>query len=289
MERKELEMTGERLVTSFDNHYGTFEHLHRYALARDMSKDKIVLDIACGEGYGSHLLAQVAKTVIGVDISYEAVNHASLKYQSLNLSFLQGAASHIPLEDNSIDLVVSFETIEHHDEHEQMFKEINRVLKKEGVLVLSSPEKSIYNKRDPNNPFHVKELSKEELLDITSKNFPYYKVMQQRIVVCSLITQEDQIEQTSFKEYDGSFYEITEKFKREVFFNVPFFNIIIASKTPYASFNVPLNSIFNAYEAYNAENELNKKTIQTYQESTSFRLGQFFVKPVSRIVHLFKK
>ena len=68
-----LAWTGERLVPHIEGDI-TFEHLHRYALAMDCARDAVVLDIACGEGYGSNLLAQVAREVIGVDVSPEASN-----------------------------------------------------------------------------------------------------------------------------------------------------------------------------------------------------------------------
>ena len=115
----EMTSTGERLVTS---EYGVnmMEHLHRYAIALDLCDDKVVLDIASGEGYGSLILAGRARKVYGVDISNEAVEHASKKYQKPNLKFLQGRADAIPLADNQIELAVSFETIEHHDLHDEM-------------------------------------------------------------------------------------------------------------------------------------------------------------------------
>lgn len=67
--------TGERLLTGYFDRYSV-EHLHRYALARQLAHGKDVLDIACGEGYGSNLLATIARTVTGVDIDSEIVHHA---------------------------------------------------------------------------------------------------------------------------------------------------------------------------------------------------------------------
>ena len=108
--------SGERLETFV---YGEFvsEHLHRYCLANLYVTDKVVLDIASGEGYGSNLLSSSAKEVIGVDIDQEAVENAKQKYKKSNLNFKTGSADKIPVADNSIDVLVSFETIEHHDKH----------------------------------------------------------------------------------------------------------------------------------------------------------------------------
>ena len=94
----EMPFTGERLVTAIASDI-MMEHLHRYGLAIDLCDDKVVLDIASGEGYGSSLLAGRALKVYGVDISSEAVEHASKKYQAPNLKFLQGRADAIPVAD----------------------------------------------------------------------------------------------------------------------------------------------------------------------------------------------
>ena len=174
----EFEWTGERLTTGKSNEI-VIHHLHRYAIALDLVKDKVVLDIASGEGYGSSLLANEAKKVIGVDIEAKVIEFAKAKYKKANLAFKIGRADQMPVDDNSIDVVVSFETIEHHDKHEEMFLEIKRVLKPDGVLIMSSPDKLNY--RDiPKfyNPFHIKELYREEFKQLVEKYFikVYYMV-----------------------------------------------------------------------------------------------------------------
>ena len=129
-------------------------------------KGKIVLDIASGEGYGSNLISYYAEKVYGVDISESAIENAKLKYTRSNIEFLKGSTSNIPMPNNSVDVILSFETIEHHDEHHQMMQEFKRVLKTDGVLILSSPDKLNYSdKTGHNNPYHIKELYKDELID----------------------------------------------------------------------------------------------------------------------------
>ncbi len=128
----ELPWTGERLVPY---HTGdtAIEHLHRYAFAREYVYGKNVLDIACGEGYGSHLLSNVAASVIGVDISADVVAHARRKYgEGDRVTFREGSCAAIPLPDTSVDAVVSFETLEHIAEHEVMLGEVKRVLRPGG-------------------------------------------------------------------------------------------------------------------------------------------------------------
>src|SRR6266404_3605010 len=110
-----MEFTGERFLPTVEGELKT-EHFHRYAFSFPFVRNKIVLDIASGEGYGSAFLARYAHYVVGVDIDSEAVTHANRKYATQqNLKFLTGGCDNIPLADASIDIVTSFETIEHHD------------------------------------------------------------------------------------------------------------------------------------------------------------------------------
>jgi ubiquinone/menaquinone biosynthesis C-methylase UbiE len=117
------------------------EHFHRYFLARDLCRGKVVLDIASGEGYGSALLSQVARSVIGVEFSSDVVAHASAAYARPNLRFVVGDARAIPLQTASVDIVESFETIEHIYEQEDFLSEARRVLRPGGILVMSTPKR----------------------------------------------------------------------------------------------------------------------------------------------------
>jgi SAM-dependent methyltransferase len=186
----QLPWTGERYVPQITGEI-QLEHVHRYLLAGEYAKDKEVLDIACGEGFGAAILAKTARSVVGVDIAKEAVQHASIAYRRENVKFLQGSCAEIPLDDRSIDLVVSFETIEHHDQHKAMMAEMKRVLRPEGVLIISTPDKKEYSVL-PNyrNPFHVRELFKEEFEDLIRAHFKNLGLISQRIVYGSGILPE---------------------------------------------------------------------------------------------------
>jgi ubiquinone/menaquinone biosynthesis C-methylase UbiE len=161
------------------------EHLHRYRLATALAAGRDVLDIACGEGYGSAALARVARSVVGVDIAEEVVAHATHTYAGDGLRFLNGSCDAIPLADSSVDLIVSFETIEHHDRHDEMMTEFRRVLRPGGLVVLSSPNREIYS-ADHVNPFHVKELSRAELTALLERHFPHVALAGQRSWLASL-------------------------------------------------------------------------------------------------------
>ncbi|TAM01264.1 MAG: methyltransferase domain-containing protein [Paraburkholderia sp.] len=187
-----IEFTGERYVPTEEGDM-RYEHLHRYGWAAQTVKGLHVLDIACGEGYGSAILAKYAKDVTGVDISHEAVEHAVARYGDVpNLSFRQGSATAIPLADASVDAVVSFETLEHLTQHDEMLAEIHRVLKPGGFLILSSPNKKVYSDdRNFKNEFHVRELYFAELDALVKRYFSGVTYYGQRLATSSVILPED--------------------------------------------------------------------------------------------------
>lgn len=285
----DLEWTGERLVTSLHEMHGVVEHLHRYALAIEISKNKVVLDIASGEGYGSFLLSKKATKVYGVDIDQKAVEHAKNKYsEAKNLEYLYGSASKIPLPDGSVDVVISFETLEHHTEHDLMMQEILRVLKPEGCLLLSSPDREIYRQREPNNPFHVKELSLEELQHLVKKYFEHSHFFVQRPFVGSLIHSCSNNDLSAFKTFDGDYSQINEGLTEDEFYNKPCFNLVICANTGLAEYKLPFTSVFNGVNVLKKEKEDLKLEVKNAQNekrkvlnSRSYKLGNWFVRKLS--------
>lgn len=185
-----MEFTGERYVPQVHGDI-ELEHVHRYLLARTVADNKIVLDIACGEGYGSAILARTAARVIGVDLSREAIMHARTAYPVENIEFLVGDCTEIPLEDESVDLVISFETLEHVANHDAMLAEIRRVLRPEGMVLISSPDKYAYSVEPGyKNPYHVKELFDYEFKRLVRTHFEHCQFLGQRIVYGSAILNE---------------------------------------------------------------------------------------------------
>jgi SAM-dependent methyltransferase len=169
----DLPFTGERFVPGTKGEIW-IEHWHRYHFASRWVAGKRVLDVACGEGYGSALLAHHAAHVTGVDVSAVAIEHATSAYADLaNARFVCADCTRMPLADASIDVAVSFETIEHIAAQEAFLAELARVLKPDGILVLSCPNKLEYSdRRGFANAFHVKELYREELARLVGVNFP---------------------------------------------------------------------------------------------------------------------
>lgn len=163
------------------------EHLHRYAIAVQLIQGKDVLDIASGEGYGANLLANTAKSVTGVDISPEAIQHAKAKYRKHNLTFITGDCRQIPLPDASIDVVISFETVEHILEQEEFITETKRVLRPEGILLISTPNPDIYLKDAPSNPFHLKEIKISQFLELLQSEYRHVSWAAQQLWMGSVI------------------------------------------------------------------------------------------------------
>ncbi|MGL4230618.1 MAG: class I SAM-dependent methyltransferase [Casimicrobium sp.] len=182
-----LTFTGERFLTECQGEM-VYEHWHRYLLAREYAKGKRVLDIPSGEGYGSHLLASVAESVVGIDIAPDAVAHASEKYRRDNLSYLAASGTKIPLPDASFDFIVSFEMIEHIHEQKEFLAEVNRLLKPNGVFLISSPNRVEYTEKTGyKNEFHVKELDQQELRDELLVHWPNQIWLGQRLSFNSLM------------------------------------------------------------------------------------------------------
>jgi SAM-dependent methyltransferase len=187
----ELPFTGERFVPGTRGEIW-IEHWHRYHFAARWAAGKRVLDVACGEGYGAALLARGAAHVTGVDVSEQAIAHARAAYAALgNVRFEIASCTQLPLPDESIDLAVSFETLEHIAPQEKFLDELARVLSPEGVLVLSCPNKLEYSdKRDYANEFHVRELYRDELAALVGARFPHVAWYGQRPTFFSIIAPE---------------------------------------------------------------------------------------------------
>jgi len=189
----DLEFTGERFVPGIAGEIA-HEHWHRYAFARRYVAGKRVLDVACGEGYGSALLAGVAGSVTGIDIDAGAVAHARQSYSALaNVDFAQGSAASLPMPDASVDVVVSFETIEHLPQADQprMLAEIARLLAADGVLVMSAPNPVEYSTaRNYRNPFHLHEPDRAELAALLDGAFPFQRWFRQRRYFGSAVWSE---------------------------------------------------------------------------------------------------
>ena len=187
------EFTGERFVPSCRGEIA-YEHWHRYAFARRFAAGKRVLDAACGEGYGTALLGAAAASVLGVDIDLATIDRARATYgEAERVRFLAASCAGLPLPSSSFDLIVSFETIEHLKGADQvdMLTEFARVLAPDGLLVVSSPNKRLYSDaRSYANPFHLRELYRDDLASLLATRFRAQRWYHQRLAYWSAIWSE---------------------------------------------------------------------------------------------------
>ncbi len=190
-DQPELEFTGERFTPECVREIA-YEHWHRYAWAARLVDGKRVIDAACGEGYGSHILAASAARVTGYDVSGQAIAHATQRYGSESLDFCQADVTRLPLGDGEVDVVVSFETLEHLEAQDAMLAEFRRVLRPDGFLLISSPDRKTYSDDTGySNPFHVRELYRNEFESLLARHFPACRLYGQKLMFVSALWQLD--------------------------------------------------------------------------------------------------
>ncbi|MCI0422439.1 MAG: class I SAM-dependent methyltransferase, partial [Acidobacteria bacterium] len=154
-----MEFTGERVVPGKVEPDLLNEHLSRYYFARPLVEHRFAVDLGCGTGYGAAVLAQSASKVLGLDVSEEAVKFARKHYGAPNLGFLISDCRQTPLGSQTVDVAVCFEVIEHLAEQDALLQEVQRVLRPDGLAVISTPNRVYYTEeRKEVNPFHVHEF-----------------------------------------------------------------------------------------------------------------------------------
>jgi 2-polyprenyl-3-methyl-5-hydroxy-6-metoxy-1,4-benzoquinol methylase len=165
-----LKFTGERVVPGAEGLISEvlWHHVYRYKFAAALLGRRTgrVVDVACGEGYGTSALRRAGRDVVGIDVSWEACAHARATYGA---GFVTATAEALPLPAGSCDAVVSFETIEHLRHPDQFVSEARRILRGDGVLVCSTPNAARHT--PGSNPFHVRELELEEFEALLKRSF----------------------------------------------------------------------------------------------------------------------
>lgn len=181
-----LKDTGERMLP--DEHRAKLihaEHLARYRLAASLAQGRRVLDAASGEGYGTALLSDAgALSAVGVDSAGEVVSHARARY---GLDYREADVSALPFADRSFDLIVSFETIEHVTDPPEVLAEFRRVLDEDGLLIVSTPNAPVYRVE---NPYHLREYSTAEFVDLLAAYFPSVRPLYQQNGMSSVLDDE---------------------------------------------------------------------------------------------------
>jgi SAM-dependent methyltransferase len=162
-----LPLTGERTIPGLaEENYWFRRHEVVYERLAERCAGSDVLEAGCGEGYGADLIADVARHVIGLDYDESAVAHVKARYPRVEM--LHGNLASLPLPDGAVDVVVNFQVIEHLWDQAQFVAECRRVLRRGGVLLMSTPNRITFSPgRDtPINPFHTRELNAAELTEL---------------------------------------------------------------------------------------------------------------------------
>lgn len=148
-------------------------HLSRYEFASELVKDKAVLDVACGSGYGSAYLSNKgAQKIVSGDISAKAIEAAQVCYKKEGIEFFVLDATRLPFADNSFEAIVSMETIEHLEQYHDYLRECKRVLKEDGLFICSTPNKGHgIPEIKEFSPYHVHEFYIDELQDLLLQFF----------------------------------------------------------------------------------------------------------------------
>jgi GT2 family glycosyltransferase/glycosyltransferase involved in cell wall biosynthesis/SAM-dependent methyltransferase len=182
-----IDWTGERCVPWAPDVQVVYEHFHRYLWASQLVDSRRVLDLGSGEGFGAALLSEAAAHVIGVEIDELTVEHSMLNYGGPNLEFKLGTAVDLSaFEDGSFGAVIAFEIIEHVREQERVLSEVARLLDDDGILVISTPDRRMYDEaRSEPNPFHERELALEEFIELLNAHFPHVASWGQRTITGS--------------------------------------------------------------------------------------------------------
>lgn len=158
--------TGERLHPFFvTNNY--VNHLRVYQYVSQFTGGRQVLDVGCGVGYGTALLARTASRAVGIDISQKAINEAFRLYPAGE--FLRMDAEAMEFSARSFDFVVSTENFEHLPNQAKHVRELARVLRDDGVCFIATPNPELFIGQ--NNPFHTKENTYAELRDLLRQGF----------------------------------------------------------------------------------------------------------------------
>lgn len=166
--------SGERLYKEFVGDVGMRDHIDRYRFALNyINSGSVCLDAACGSGYGTEILAEKAKLVIGIDYSKHALEYAIVHYSKDNIRFFLGDLNKsLEFPDAYFDVIVCFQTIEHVRQQEFLLQEFQRILRDGGTLIISVPNLDVSEKaKVPQNIFHIREWRGREFIEIINKYF----------------------------------------------------------------------------------------------------------------------
>lgn len=165
-----LLLTGERTVPGIpEENYWFRRHEAAYAFAQRYAAGQSVLEVGCGEGYGTALLAATARRVLGVDYDELTVAHAARTYP--RVAFVRANLAALPVPSASVGVLVTLQVIEHVWHHVEFIRECLRALRPGALLIVTTPNRLTFSPGSaaPVNPFHTKEFTAAELSELLSR------------------------------------------------------------------------------------------------------------------------
>lgn len=248
----------ERYVPGTWSKIAEYEHLPRYLFAKIFAKDSRVLDFGCGTGYGSALLARVSDSVLGLDIDAAALQWARQTHRNPVLNFEQRDDLGAGLQDGSFDLITCFEMIEHvpHTMQIDTVRNISRLLTPTGHFLISTPNPEVTALYGA-NPYHLREMSADEFLELLAPCFAHIKILRQWVAPSILIA--DQFN-PNLTEFDKSASNTT--------ITRPLAFIAVCSHAPLPNISNLCEfdcSIDFIQDALNIEKNLNRQRFANYQ------------------------
>jgi SAM-dependent methyltransferase len=167
-----LELTGERTLPDVpEENYWYRRHLAVYEWIAARAHGRRVVDLACGEGYGSAVLGRTAASVVGVDANPEAFEHARLKYTAANVRFER---TMVELWRGDVDCAVFLQTIEHVPDPDGVLEHVRELIGPAGVAYVSTPNVltlAPQGAERSGNPWHVREYRPEEFRALCERHF----------------------------------------------------------------------------------------------------------------------
>jgi len=166
-------------INSIEGYLLYLRHLFAYEYATKIFSDKEeILEIGCGEGYGTSLISKGVKTIVSLDVDLKTLKDAREKYGD-NCNFVLYDGANLPIKSDKFDGVVSFQVIEHVRDDSKYVSEIQRVLKNDGIFLCTTPNRTYRLKpgQKPWNPFHLREYYSKDLENILKNSFSEVKVV----------------------------------------------------------------------------------------------------------------
>ncbi|HHS13285.1 MAG TPA: class I SAM-dependent methyltransferase [bacterium] len=174
----EITDTGERILPTREGEISVVFSRHRYAYeyVQQFVKDKIVIDAGCGTGYGCDILAKKAQSVYGVDYDSQAIAYCKKNYAAPNITFVEMDANSLDLAQR-FDIAVTFQVIEHMPNLSKFVQQLKQLVKRNGMIFISTPNVKQPQKDERANPFHFNEMNYTQFLKLISDNFSSFEIL----------------------------------------------------------------------------------------------------------------